>query len=161
MKFRNLITNILYVVILFALVGFLLVEFQVFGFDDGIKRVVATVFLLLAVIGVSVIEIVLPIVANRDMLRNKKFIIKALVKTVLFLAASIVLFLYEPFGVIKDVVLALVLFVVFYFLQFFINLEPQRVKKSAKKAREMSPAAERRRAELESEEKAAEENENK
>ena len=95
------------------------------------------------------------------MLRNKKFIIKALVKTVLFLAASIVLFLYEPFGVIKDVVLALVLFVVFYFLQFFINLEPQRVKKSAKKTREMSPAAERRRAELESEEKAAEENENK
>ena len=63
------------------------------------------------------------------MLKNKKYGIMVAVKAVLFVAAATVLFLYEPFGVIRNMTVALVLFVVFYFIQFFISLDPKVERK--------------------------------
>ncbi len=131
MKYRNLLTNIFYVVILISLVLFLLIEFGVMGMSDGMKRVVSTLLLALAVLSVAMIEIVLPVIANRDMLKNKKYVVRAVIKTVLLLASAVVLFMFEPFGVIKDMTTALVIFCVTYFLQFFISLEPKLANKNS------------------------------
>ena len=136
MKHRNLLTNLLYVLIIVSLVSFLLVEFSVFNLDDGMKRVVSTALLSVAILSVALIEIVLPVIANRDMLKNPKYIILFVIKTVFLIAAAAVLFLYEPFGVIKNMTLALILFVVFYFIQFFITLEPKYERKKTVPAEE-------------------------
>ncbi len=131
MKYRNLFTNILYVVMLLSLVGFLLAEFDVFGFDDGVKRLVATMLLAVSVLCVACIEIVFPVVANRDYLKNKKYLIRFIVKTVLLVVAAAALFLHMPFGKL-EMFPALAIFVVTYFIQFFISLEPKAGKKAAK-----------------------------
>ncbi len=130
MKFRNVLTNIFYVIILLSLVAFLLIEFKVFNLGDG-KRAVSSLLLALAVVSVAVIEIILPVIANRDMLGNRKYLIRTIIKSVLLVTSAVVLFLYEPFGKIKDTTTALIIFCVTYFIQFFISLEPKLEKKSA------------------------------
>ncbi|MBP5311966.1 MAG: hypothetical protein J6112_03935 [Clostridia bacterium] len=135
MKYRNLITNLLYVLILVSLVAFLLIEFDVLNFGE-FKKVGSTIFLAVAVLSVIVIEVVLPVIANRDMLKNKKYLIRVIIKSLLLLTSAVVLFLYEPFGVYNNMTVALVVFIATYFLQFFINLEPNA---SRRKTREEIP----------------------
>ncbi len=130
MKLRNILTNIFYVVILLSLVAFLLIEFKVFNLGDG-KRPVSSLLLALAVVSVAVIEIILPVTANRDMLGNRKYLVRTIIKSILLVTSAVVLFLYEPFGKIKDTTTALIIFCVTYFIQFFISLEPKIEKKSA------------------------------
>lgn len=129
MKKRNLLTNIFYVVILVALAGYLVAEFAL-NDNESLQKILAVLSLAVAIISVGLVDIVFPILDNKDMLKNKKYVIITLVKTALFLAATIVLFLHTPFKVIKSTAVALVTFVVLYFLQYFISLDP-KVEKSA------------------------------
>ncbi len=125
MKKRGLLSNVLYVVILVTLVCFLLVQFDILGLGEQAKTAVSTILLVLAVASVAMVEIVFPVLDNKELLKEKKYVIMIAVKSVLFLASLAVLFLYEPFGVIKDTAVAIVGFVVFYFIQFFISLDPK------------------------------------
>ena len=145
MKKRNGLTNLFYVIILLSLVGFLAVEFGFFNLEAQVQKILATALLALAIIMVACIEFVLPIASNKEMLKNKKYGIMVAVKAVLFVAAATVLFLYEPFGVIRNMTVSLVLFVVFYFIQFFISLDPkvERKEETEKpKAKKEKPKAE-------------------
>ena len=92
MKLRNVLTNIFYVIILLSLVAFLLIEFKVFNLGDG-KRAVSSLLLALAVVSVAVIEIILPVIANRDMLGNRKYLIRTIINSVLLVTSAVVLFL--------------------------------------------------------------------
>lgn len=127
MKNRNLLSNILYIVILIVLAGFLVVQFNLLSLSDDMKTVVSSIFLAVAVVAVAFVEIVFPVIDNKEMLKEKKYQIMLAVKSVLFVIALALLFLYEPFGIIKSMPVALVGFVVVYFIQFFINLDPKPV----------------------------------
>ena len=154
MKKRGMLSNILYIVILVALVGFLLVQFNILGLEDSAKSVASTLLLVLAVISVACVEIVFPVLDNKELLRDRKYVIMATVKSLLFLAALVILFLYEPFGVIKSTGFAIVGFVVLYFIQFFISLDPKPVAEAEDESSESEPvdgAAEAVAFEIESE----------
>lgn len=124
MKKRNLWTNILYVLILVGLATFLIAEFAL-NSNEGIKTIAAATALIVAIISVALVDIVFPVIDNKDMLKNKKYLVLTIVKSVLFLAAAIVLLLREPFNVIKSVPGALIPFIVLYFIQYFISLDPK------------------------------------
>lgn len=125
MKNRNLLSNILYIIVLIALAGFLIIQFEVLKLDEMPQKIVSSVLLAAAVISVAFVEIVFPVLDNKPMLKERKYIIMTVVKSILFAAALIVLFLYEPFGIITNMPVALVGFLVLYFVQFFINLDPK------------------------------------
>ena len=125
MKNRKWLTNVFYVIILLSLLGFLLLEFNIFGLEAGIQKWAASGLLALAIISVALVELVFPVASNRDMLKNQKYVVLVIVKSVLFIASAAVLFMYEPFGVIKNMPVALVAFIVLYFIQFFITLDPK------------------------------------
>ena len=136
MKNKNALSNLFYVLILLALAGFLVVEFGVVKLAASTQKTVGTVLLALAILMVAAVEFLFPILANKVMLKNKRYVFMIVIKAVLFAASALVLFLYEPFHVIKSMPLALALFVVFYFIQFFISLDPKVETKKQK-----SPAA--------------------
>lgn len=127
MKRRNLLTNLLYTLIIISLVCFLAVEFKVLKIfeQDFFHKAGVGISLGIAIISVALVEIIFPIADNKDMLKFKKYKILIIVKSVLFAGAVAVLFLYEPFGIIKNMVVALVAFLVLYFAQFFISLDPR------------------------------------
>ena len=127
MKNRILLSNILYIVILIVLAGFLVVQFGLLHLSDDMKTTVSSIFLAVAVAAVAFVEIVFPVIDNREMLKQQKYKIMLIVKSILFVIALALLFLYEPFGVIKSMPFALIGFVVVYFIQFFINLDPKPV----------------------------------
>ena len=127
MKKRNLLSNIFYVAILVTLVAFLLVQFQVLGMSEETRSVVSTVLLVIAVLSVAMVEIVFPVLDNKALLKETKYAVMVTVKSVLFVASLVFLFLYQPFGVIKSAGLAIAGFVVLYFAQFFITLDPKPV----------------------------------
>lgn len=123
MKKRRLLTNIFYVVMLLALVAFLAVEFTMMDKPGG--KALAVVALAVAVISVALVDIVFPILDNKDMLSNKKYLALVIVKSVVFLAAVVALFLFEPLRIIDNTVVGIVVFIVLYFIQFFISLDPK------------------------------------
>jgi magnesium-transporting ATPase (P-type) len=127
MKKRNLLSNILYVAILVTLVAFLLVQFQVLGMSEETRTIVSTVLLVIAVLSVAMVEIVFPVLDNKALLKEKKYAIMVSVKSVLFVASLVFLFLYQPFGKITSAGIAIAGFVVLYFAQFFISLDPKPV----------------------------------
>ena len=142
MKKRSLLSNVLYVVILVALVGFLLVQFEVFGLGEDAKTVVSTILLVIAVLSVAFVEIVFPVIDNKSLLKEKKYAIMVTVKSVLFVGALVVLFLYQPFGVIKNTAVAIIGFVALYFIQFFISLDPKPVVEDEEEEQETETASE-------------------
>ena len=79
--------------------------------------------ILALILSVILIDIVFPVIDHKSRLAEKKYLIFLIVKVVLFAAAVIVLLLFHPFGVIKNTAVALVSFIVLYFVQFFINLD--------------------------------------
>jgi len=124
MKNRNLFTNILSILIIVALAFFLLVQFNVFSsMGQSARDMIGIVSLGVAILSVILIDIVFPVVDNRARLREKKYLILLIVKVILFAAAVAVLLMFHPFGVIKNTTVALVTFIVLYFVQFFINLD--------------------------------------
>ncbi|MBP1587850.1 MAG: hypothetical protein ILO53_05555 [Clostridia bacterium] len=139
MKRQSALSNLFYVIILLALAGFLVVEFGVVKLAASTQKTVATLLLAVAIIMVAAVEFLFPILANKVMLKNNRYRLMIVIKAVLFVAAALVLFLYEPFHVIKSMPVALALFVVFYFIQFFISLDPKVETKKKTPARK--PAA--------------------
>lgn len=124
MKNRNLFTNILSILIIVALAFFLLVQFNVFSdMAQSTKDLIGIASLAVAIVSVILIDIVFPIIENRARLTEKKYLIMFIVKVILFAAAITVLLLFHPFKIIKDTTVALVSFIVLYFIQFFINLD--------------------------------------
>ncbi|MBE7065409.1 MAG: hypothetical protein E7384_06320 [Ruminococcaceae bacterium] len=124
MKNRNLFTNILSILIIAALAFFLLVQFNVFSnMEQSVRNSVGIASLAVAILSVILIDIVFPVIDHKDRLSEKKYLILLIVKVILFAAAVIVLLLFHPFGVIKNTAVALVSFIVLYFVQFFINLD--------------------------------------
>ena len=134
MKNRNALSNLFYVIILLALAGFLVVEFGVVKLAASTQKLVGTLLLAVAILMVAAVEFLFPILANKVMLKNNRYRLMVIIKAVLFAASALVLFLYEPFHVIKNMPVALALFVVFYFIQFFISLDPKVETKKPKSA---------------------------
>jgi len=131
MKKRRLLTNILYVVILLALAGFLYVEFALLNNGEGEQKWLAGVALGVAVVAVALVEIVFPVVDNKDLFKMKKYVALTIAKTVLYIASVVALFLYLPFAIIPMKV-SMIIFVILYFAQFFISLDPKVAKTQRK-----------------------------
>ncbi len=124
MKKRNLFTNILSILILVALVFFLMLQFNVFDkMSQSLSNKLTFVALGVAVLSVVFIDIVFPVIDNRQRLVEKKYLILFILKVVLFIAAIVVLLMFFPVGIIKKPAPALIGFIVLYFAQFFINLD--------------------------------------
>lgn len=126
MKQRNLLTNIFSVLLIVSLVAFLLVTFSVI--KGALKEVITFVSLPVAIISVACIDIVFPILDNKKRLREDKVLkILTIVKIVIFIAAFVVMSLYVT-RIFLDEVLAVIIFIVLYFAQFFINIDPKQPK---------------------------------
>lgn len=124
MKFRNLFTNILSILIILALAFFLTVQFDIIkGLTDSHRNMIGIASLAVAIVSVILIDIVFPVIDNRARLSEKKYSILLIVKAVLFASAVTVLLMYHPFALIKTSWIALGSFVLLYFAQFFINLD--------------------------------------
>ncbi len=128
MKNRNLFNNIFTVIIMLSLVFFLLSYFQVFG-NETVEGWIQKITLPLALASAICMEIVLPVLDNKDMFkREKKMKILLIVKVILVIAAIVPLVLNvsgtlaqntkAEFGVLAA-------FVILYMAQFFINLDPK------------------------------------
>ena len=128
MKNRNLFNNIFTVIIMLSLVFFLLSYFQVFG-NETLEGWIQKITLPLALASAICMEIVLPVLDNKDMFkREKKMKILLAVKVVLVVAAIVPLVLNVS-GVLAQNTKAefgvLAAFVILYMAQFFINLDPK------------------------------------
>ncbi len=122
MKNRNLLTNIFSVILMLSLVAFLLVTFNVL---KKYETVITYISLPLAILSVACIDIIFPIIDNIKRLRTEKvLLILTIVKIVLFIAAFVVMLLYVT-RVIETETTVLIIFVVLYFAQFFINIDPK------------------------------------
>jgi len=128
MKHRNLLTNIFSVVLIISLIAFLLVTLK--GMEGGLAYAVKYITLPLAIISVACIDIVFPILDNKQRLReNNTLKILTIVKIILFIASFVVISLYVTNIILSDnEMIAVAVFVVLYFAQFFINIDPKQPK---------------------------------
>ncbi|MBE7056118.1 MAG: hypothetical protein E7388_01580 [Ruminococcaceae bacterium] len=128
MKNRNLFNNIFTILIMASLVCFLLTYFEVFG-NETIWGWTQKIALPVAMISAICMEIVLPVLDNKELFKtNKRMKILLIVKSILVIAAIIPLVLNvsgaldqntsAEFGVLAA-------FVILYMAQFFINLDPK------------------------------------
>ena len=128
MKNRTLFNNIFTVIIMLSLVFFLLSYFQVFG-NEVVEGWISNITLPLALISAICMEIVLPVLDNKQMFKTeKKMKILLAVKIVLVIAAIVplVLNLTNQLGNDRSTEFGvLAAFVILYMAQFFINLDPK------------------------------------
>ncbi len=126
MKHRNFLSNIFSVVLIVSLIAFLFVMLK--GMDDGLGTAIKYISLPLAIISVACIDIVFPILDNKQRLReNINLKVLTIVKIVLFIAAFVVIGLYVTNIILSDnEMIALSVFVVLYFAQFVINIDPKK-----------------------------------
>ncbi|HHT92374.1 MAG TPA: hypothetical protein PLI11_01780 [Clostridia bacterium] len=131
MKHRNLLTNIFSVVLIVSLIAFLFVTIR--GMEGGLGDTIRYISLPLAIISVACIDIVFPILDNKQRLReNNNLKILTIVKIVLFIASFVVIGLYVTNIILNDdtEMVAVAVFVVLYFAQFFINIDPKQPRVS-------------------------------
>lgn len=130
MKNRNLFNNIFTVIIMVSLVFFLLSYFSVFG-NENLEGWIQKITLPLAMISAICMEIVLPVLDNKELFKtDKKMKIMLLVKVLLVIAAIIPLVLNVSGTLAQNTTAefgVLAAFVVLYMAQFFINLDPKPV----------------------------------
>lgn len=135
MKHRTLLSNICSIVVVAALVLALLAYSGVIGGsrDSKAAKTIYYISIPIAVIAVALFDIILPAVDNRKHLKEPKYLLKVIVKSVLFAAAMVIigLVLYAQLGQKMNEFLALGIFAVLYIAQFFINLDPKPVRKSS------------------------------
>lgn len=128
MKNRNLFNNIFTVIIMLSLVLFLLSYFAVFG-NESLEGWIQKITLPLAMVSAVCMEIVLPVLDNKELFKtNKKMKIMLLVKVLLVIAAIIPLVLNLSGTLAQNTTAefgVLAAFVVLYMAQFFINLDPK------------------------------------
>ena len=128
MKNRALFNNIFTGIIMLSLVFFLLAYFQVFG-NEVVEGWISNITLPLALASAVCMEIVLPVLDNKQLFKaEKKMKILLIVKVVLVIAAIVplVLHLTNQLGNDKNTEFGvLAAFVILYMAQFFINLDPK------------------------------------
>jgi quinol-cytochrome oxidoreductase complex cytochrome b subunit len=128
MKNRNLFNNIFTVIIMLSLVFFLLAYFQVFG-NESVEGWIQKITLPLALASAICMEIVLPVLDNKEMFkREKKMRILLIVKIILVVAAIVPLVLNVTGALAQNTKAefgVLAAFVILYMAQFFINLDPK------------------------------------
>ena len=128
MKNRSLFNNIFTVIIMISLVLFLLSYFSVFN-NETVEGWIQKITLPVALISAICMEIVLPVLDNREMFKTqRKMRILLIVKCVLVAAAMVPLILNVSGSMAQDTKTefgVLAAFVILYMAQFFINLDPK------------------------------------
>ena len=132
MKKRKLLTDIFIVVLMISIVLVLLSYLNVFPGGDytvegSISRKVILVAIPLALLSVLLVDIVFPILDNLSKFSQKSFLIKVVIKSLLFIAAVVVLVCHVN-GMFMNEFLGVGLFVVVYLIQFFIDLDKKEKK---------------------------------
>ena len=134
MKHRKLLTDIFTVVLMVSIVLVLLAYLNVFPGtvqDEGTASyiVLSYISVPLALISVALIDLVFPLIDNRAMLKASSYIVKAVVKIVLFSAAvifGVLFFMTDIFStLITNDFVGVAIFVALYIAQFCINLDPK------------------------------------
>ena len=130
MKYRRKLNTVFTILIMLSLAGFLLAYFEVFN-DEIIEAYVQKITLPVALISACFMEVVLPAIDNRQLFKtDKTFVIKFIIKCLL-LAGAVVPLTLNLLGKFSNDSTSeftiLVIFVVLYMVQFFINLDPKPV----------------------------------
>ena len=136
MKKRKLLTDIFTVVLMAAILVVILAYLNVFPGEYSKKGSVCNIMLVyvgmpLALISVLLIDMIFPIIDNRAKLSTPKYLIKVIIKALLFAAAIVVgilFFVVDSFSNMNDF-LKVGIFCALYFVQFLINLDPPLKKK--------------------------------
>lgn len=132
MKKRKLLTDIFIVILMISIVLVLLSYLNVFPGGDytvegSISRKVILVAIPLALLSVLLVDIVFPVLDNLSKFSQKSFLIKVIIKSLLFIAAVVVLVCHVN-GAFMNEFLGVGLFVVVYLIQFFIDLDKKEKK---------------------------------
>lgn len=134
MKNRKLLTDIFTVVLMVSIVLVLLAYLNVFPGtvqeEGSVSYIVLSyISVPLALISVALIDLVFPLIDNREMLKDNKYKIKTGVKIALFAAAVIFGVLFFMTGVFATLItndfIGVAIFVALYIAQFCINLDPK------------------------------------
>jgi hypothetical protein len=136
MKKRKLLTDIFTVVLMAAILVVILAYLNVFPGEYSKKGTMCHTMLVyvgmpLALISVLLIDMIFPIIDNRAKLSTPKYLIKVIIKALLFAAAIVVgilFFVVDSFSNMNDF-LKVGIFCALYFAQFLINLDPPLKKK--------------------------------
>jgi uncharacterized membrane protein len=145
MKKRKLLTDIFTVVLMLAIVLVILAYLNVFPGKDVSEKgslnyaMLTYVGMPLALLSVLLIDLIFPLIDNRARLREPVFVIKVVLKALLFIAAVVVgiLFFVVDIEKPKNEFLRVGIFCALYFAQFLINLDPPlRKKKEAEATKE-------------------------
>ena len=137
MKKRKLLTDIFTIVLMAAIVIILLAFFNVFpGADYTENRSLNNAMLLyvgapMAILSLLLIDLVFPLIDNRARLSKPGYVVKVVIKCVLFVAAiicGVLFFFVNSFEKMNDFVKAGI-FCALFFAEFMINLDPP-LKKS-------------------------------
>ncbi len=140
MKKRKLLTDIFTVVLMLAIVLVVLAYLNVFPGKEVSEKgslnynMLTYVGMPLALLSVLLIDLVFPLIDNRARLSEPVFIVKVVLKALLFIAAVVVgvLFFVVDIEKPKNEFLRVGIFCALYFAQFLINLDPPlRKKKNA------------------------------
>lgn len=127
MKKRKLLTDIFIVVLMISIVLVLLSYLGVFPgesyeVEDSLARKIILVAVPLALISVLLVDIVFPVLDNLGKFKETPFLIKVILKGVLFIAAVVVLICHVQ-GMFKNEFLGVGVFCGIYLVQFFIDLD--------------------------------------
>ena len=128
MKNRNLFNNIFTVIIMLSLVFFLLSYFQVFG-NESLEGWIQKITLPLALASAICMEIILPVLDNKELFKREKKMKILLIVKILLVVAAIIPLVLNVLGTLAQNQKAefgvLAAFVILYMAQFFINLDPK------------------------------------
>lgn len=131
MKKRKLLTDIFIVVLMISIVLVLLAYLGVFGesyeVEGSLARKIIFIAVPLALISVLLVDIVFPILDNLNKFKEKTFLIKVILKGILFIAAVVVLVCHVK-GMFMNEFLGVGIFCAIYLVQFFIDLDKKQNK---------------------------------
>ena len=127
MKTRKLLTDIFIVILMISIVLVLLAYLGVFPgesyeVEGSLARKIILVAVPLALVSVLLVDIVFPVIDNLSKLKEKVFLVKVIVKGILFIAAVVVLVCHVK-GMFMNEFLGVGVFCGIYLIQFFIDLD--------------------------------------
>lgn len=137
MKNRTVLTNIFSLIIVLMMVAFIVSIFMK-NSNESLSSILAYISLPIAILSIAVIDVILPVLDNwKRIMTDKKLKIMTIVKVVLFVLSVGILILHllstratgtnAILDLFENQFVALGIFVVLYFVQFFINLDPKAV----------------------------------
>ena len=137
MKKRKLLTDIFIVILMISIVLVLLAYLGVFPgesyeVEGSLSRKIIMIAVPLALFSVLLVDIVFPVIDNLSKLKEKVFLVKVIVKGLLFIAAVVVLVCHVK-GMFMNEFLGVGVFCGIYLIQFFIDLDKKGNKELNKK----------------------------